>query len=613
MAAGDRSAASRSTTRPRAPTPRRARPSWRSRTRRRALIAAVDDDGRLASLAVVVVQPAGAGGSVVAVPVSADASGGDGRRAPAARRDVAPRRARTSLAHGGRVAARASASTTSRSSTPTAGGGCWRRSARSTVDLPDRRDRRRRRRRRRGRRGDARRRRRRGVLTARDPDVPAAEQYPAAPRCGRPSPRRSVTAIDADASADGAAVDDGDAGRRSPAGRVGCRVACRRRAAPMPSTTRGASTSASLDRPSVTLVFGQIAPGQVAAPNPALTFRVEVAVQRRAARRHRPDQRRRRLRAISALLFVGANVLSVDTEPGDARRGDVDRGRRRDARRRRPTARRAVRADRRQRRRDADRRRRRRARSAPSYLELLAELAGVRADAAASDDAGDHRWLTHADDDARPWRRIGRPRRRREAGPQHRRARRRRDPRHRRAVRRPRGAEPRLVRTLVDEIEQAVRAATGRSPRRVEGVARAAVGADRLRRRRRPRVPRRDPPVLRDRAALPRRPDWSTWAAEPADAAGVRSLAWLGIVARSGAVAQLVERFHGMEEVRGSIPLSSTRQVDPRSDVARLAGAGCGADGSPATKSLTQSIAGPTRASIRAARAVARASLSGAS
>ena len=28
-----------------------------------------------------------------------------------------------------------------------------------------------------------------------------------------------------------------------------------------------------------------------------------------------------------------------------------------------------------------------------------------------------------------------------------------------------------------------------------------------------------------------------------------------------GAIAQLVERFHGMEEVRGSIPLSSTRET----------------------------------------------------
>ena len=43
---------------------------------------------------------------------------------------------------------------------------------------------------------------------------------------------------------------------------------------------------------------------------------------------------------------------------------------------------------------------------------------------------------------------------------------------------------------------------------------------------------------------------------------------------RFGAVAQLVERFHGMEEVRGSIPLSST----PR----RTPGAGGGCDQSAA-------------------------------
>ena len=37
-----------------------------------------------------------------------------------------------------------------------------------------------------------------------------------------------------------------------------------------------------------------------------------------------------------------------------------------------------------------------------------------------------------------------------------------------------------------------------------------------------------------------------------------------------GAVAQLVERFHGMEEVRGSIPLSSTRSAQVIATVPRL-------------------------------------------
>ena len=41
-------------------------------------IAAVDGEGKLASIAVLVVQPASRGGSVVAVPVSADSGGGAG-------------------------------------------------------------------------------------------------------------------------------------------------------------------------------------------------------------------------------------------------------------------------------------------------------------------------------------------------------------------------------------------------------------------------------------------------------------------------------------------------------------------------------------------------------
>ena len=41
-------------------------------------IAAVDGQGKLASLAVLVVQPAGTGGSIVTVPVNADSGGGSG-------------------------------------------------------------------------------------------------------------------------------------------------------------------------------------------------------------------------------------------------------------------------------------------------------------------------------------------------------------------------------------------------------------------------------------------------------------------------------------------------------------------------------------------------------
>ena len=56
----------------------------------------------------------------------------------------------------------------------------------------------------------------------------------------------------------------------------------------------------------------------------------------------------------------------------------------------------------------------------------------------------------------------------------------------------------------------------------------------------------RDAPV--DRVGLTR----------PSGGARSRRAATVEYARRFGAVAQLVERFHGMEEVRGSIPLSST-------------------------------------------------------
>ena len=65
----------------------------------------------------------------------------------------------------------------------------------------------------------------------------------------------------------------------------------------------------------------------------------------------------------------------------------------------------------------------------------------------------------------------------------------------------------RLVRSLVEDIEETVRAGDRALAAAGRGRPRAAVGADGLRRRDRPRVPRRDPPVLRDRAPLPRRAD----------------------------------------------------------------------------------------------------------
>ena len=62
-------------------------------------------------------------------------------------------------------------------------------------------------------------------------------------------------------------------------------------------------------------MFGQIAPGKVAAPNPALTFRVESPFTDLDGTELTNDDIA--YRAISQLLFVRGNVQSVDTAPGD--------------------------------------------------------------------------------------------------------------------------------------------------------------------------------------------------------------------------------------------------------------------------------------------------------
>ena len=70
-----------------------------------------------------------------------------------------------------------------------------------------------------------------------------------------------------------------------------------------------------LDRAELALVFGQVAPGKVAAPNPALTFRVESPFTDVDGTELTNDDIA--YRAISQLLFVRGNVQSVDTASGD--------------------------------------------------------------------------------------------------------------------------------------------------------------------------------------------------------------------------------------------------------------------------------------------------------
>jgi hypothetical protein len=164
------------------------------------------------------------------------------------------------------------------------------------------------------------------VLVARDPTVPAAEQYPAA---------TAVWAAVAEAVGDGITDVEGiqapsggeAAGAPEPENGVAAVVG---QALGGPLATRGLrATSVSdsrnprdvdvvvLDRAELALVFGQIAPRKVAAPNPGLTFRLEIPFSEDDLDAVGLSKDDLAYRAISQLLFVRGNVQSVDTTDGD--------------------------------------------------------------------------------------------------------------------------------------------------------------------------------------------------------------------------------------------------------------------------------------------------------
>ena len=290
------------------------------------LIAAVDDDGRLASLAVVVVQPSGVGGSVVTVPVSADASSGDGReRLPVAetaqlsgidsvRREVeillgltidsfvVADRAQLEdlLGQVGDLEVDLPVGVTDFDGSQVAEAG------EQTLDPATAA----------------------AVLVARDLSTPAVDQYPAA---------TAVWTGVADAVGDGIDVSGvegfmtapettrpptaaagegiGDVLTQALSGPVGTRGLA---ASPVPENKNPRDADVVvLDRAEVAFVFGQIAPGKVAAPNPALTFRVESPFGADDLEGTGLTNDELAYRTISRLLFVRGNVLSVDTTPGD--------------------------------------------------------------------------------------------------------------------------------------------------------------------------------------------------------------------------------------------------------------------------------------------------------
>ena len=235
-------------------------------------LAVLDDTGALASIAVFVVQPAGVGGSIVAVPVSADASSGAGdERLPLAETvalqgaDVARPGARGDAAPAARPGRRARRGRRRRAA------GAGRRAGGRPAGRCHRR---RRGDRRRGRRVDDRCRARRRRSW---PPVPRTSRRCSSTARPPPSGRRSTTTV-----GDGLTATASPPTPRPatwPPWWGGCSAAasatgrCGRREPSADANPRQVDVVV-LDAVELVLVFGQIAPSAVAAPSSGLTFRV---------------------------------------------------------------------------------------------------------------------------------------------------------------------------------------------------------------------------------------------------------------------------------------------------------------------------------------------------
>jgi hypothetical protein len=290
------------------------------------LLAAVDAEGALASMAVLVVQPSGQGGSIVTVPISADASAGDGAdRLPIAgtvSRDgadalgpeaeillgltlddvevVDAARLTTLLAPVGPIDVDLPIDVTD------AAGDVVAESGEQTLDAAAAA----------------------AILTARDPSVPAAQQYRAASAvwaaiaatvdaAGADDPTGTtattaapVTTTTVPAGATGTGTIDGLLARvfTGPAGQRDLRVE------PVGADANpGDLDVVLLDPAELALVFGQIAPGQVAAPNSALSVRLISAFTDEQLAPSGLTNADVAYEATRQVLAVGGNVLSVDT------------------------------------------------------------------------------------------------------------------------------------------------------------------------------------------------------------------------------------------------------------------------------------------------------------
>ena len=280
-------------------------------------IAALDDSGKLASLAVIVVQPAGSGGSVVPIPVSADSSGGTGpERLPLDESLVVQGRAALQDELGALLrlgigdVAFVDAAALGEMLEPVgslmvdlpvdvtdAGGKVVARQGATTMDAT----------------------KAAAVLTARDPDVPAAERYRAASAVwaavaetvGKGVTEPAAASSTATTAPVGATATVTAMFADLIAGRVGARPL---RTSPVPADLNPRNVDVSLlDPAEVLLVFGQIAPGAVSAPGSGLTFRVVSAFTEDQLAGTGLTNTEVAYQAIATILAIGGNVVSVST------------------------------------------------------------------------------------------------------------------------------------------------------------------------------------------------------------------------------------------------------------------------------------------------------------
>lgn len=279
-----------------------------------ALLAGVDPGGALASLAVIVVQPDGIGGTIVPVPVSADATSGEGdERLPIAESmdldgtAVLGREAGIALSLSfdaveiadaarlaellesvGRVEVDLPIDVTDDDGDVVAEAG---EEAMDAGELA-------------------------AVLSARDPDVPAAEQYAAT---------AAVWAGIVEAVGDGLGATPSAPSAPDSVAREMVQVTAgplRSRALATSPVDAGRNPRRAdvvlLDRAELSLVFGQIAPGRVSAPNSSLSFRVIASYSPAQLGDRGWSNAEVAYRAINQLLFLRGNVLSVDATPTEA-------------------------------------------------------------------------------------------------------------------------------------------------------------------------------------------------------------------------------------------------------------------------------------------------------